>query len=190
MSTSSKTSHVVVVLADGGNVPSQDSAASVKEQRSSAPECSKAAAAASSGDLESGRPGKEPHSGKSERDCRICHLSLAAADREVCGADNAPIELGCSCKDDLAAAHQQCAETWFKIRGNKTCEICGSVARNVSGNCKAELSEVDEPVAPPPLHLVPGPPNFWHGHRFLNFVLACVIFAFVISWLFRFNVPS
>lgn len=32
--------------------------------------------------------------------------------------------------------------------------------------------------------------SFWQGHRFLNFLLACMVFAFVISWLFHFNVPS
>lgn len=32
--------------------------------------------------------------------------------------------------------------------------------------------------------------NFWQGHRFLNFLLACMVFAFVISWLFHFNIPS
>jgi len=32
--------------------------------------------------------------------------------------------------------------------------------------------------------------RFWQGHRFLNFLLACMIFAFVISWLFHFNVPG
>ncbi|KAL4386351.1 hypothetical protein GQ457_09G030190 [Hibiscus cannabinus] len=36
------------------------------------------------------------------------------------------------CKDDLAAAHKHCAEAWFKIKGNRTCEICGSTARNVA----------------------------------------------------------
>jgi len=55
------------------------------------------------------------HSVKVERDCRICHLSLDASNPE----SGLPIELGCSCKDDLAAAHKQCAEAWFKIRGNK-----------------------------------------------------------------------
>jgi hypothetical protein len=30
-----------------------------------------------------------------------------------------PMELGCSCKEDLAAAHKHCAEAWFKIKGNK-----------------------------------------------------------------------
>ena len=50
---------------------------------------------------------------KTEKDCRICYLSLESRESGV------PIVLGCSCKDDLAAAHKQCAETWFKIRGNK-----------------------------------------------------------------------
>lgn len=116
MSTSTQESLAVVVLAGGDNVRNQCSAASVEEQRSSAPECSEAASL----DLESGSPETKPPSGKSDRDCRICHLSLDEADGEECGADNATIELGCSCKDDLATAHRQCAETWFKIRGNRS----------------------------------------------------------------------
>ncbi|MED6193094.1 hypothetical protein PIB30_015747 [Stylosanthes scabra] len=67
---------------------------------------------------------------KVERDCRICHLSMDMTNHESGGS---PIELGCSCKDDLAAAHKHCAEAWFKIKGNKTCEICGSIAHNVAG---------------------------------------------------------
>ncbi|KAL6614163.1 hypothetical protein ACP70R_036433 [Stipagrostis hirtigluma subsp. patula] len=51
---------------------------------------------------------------KAERDCRICHLGLESAAAE----SGAGIVLGCSCKDDLSRAHKQCAETWFKIRGN------------------------------------------------------------------------
>lgn len=27
-----------------------------------------------------------------------------------------PIELGCSCKDDLAVGHKACAKAWLKIR--------------------------------------------------------------------------
>jgi hypothetical protein len=52
---------------------------------------------------------------KAERNCRICHLGLesGAADSGV------GITLGCSCKGDLSYSHKQCAETWFKIRGNK-----------------------------------------------------------------------
>lgn len=48
------------------------------------------------------------------KDCRICHLSL-----ENILETGVPIELGCSCKEDLAAAHKQCAEAWFKIKGNR-----------------------------------------------------------------------
>ncbi|KAM0954953.1 hypothetical protein FF1_023398 [Malus domestica] len=49
------------------------------------------------------------------RDCKIYHLSLDATNHE----SGIPIELGCSCKADLAAAHKQCAaEAWFKIKGN------------------------------------------------------------------------
>ncbi|XP_040932785.1 uncharacterized protein LOC108455880 isoform X2 [Gossypium arboreum] len=55
------------------------------------------------------------HLAKVEKDCRICHLGLESNSHE----SGAPIELGCSCKDDLAAAHKHCAEAWFKIRGNK-----------------------------------------------------------------------
>ncbi|KAH8496968.1 hypothetical protein H0E87_019622 [Populus deltoides] len=142
-------------------------------------------------DLEYGAPEIKLHLAKVERDCRICHLSLDAGSLE----GGLPIELGCSCKNDLAAAHKQCAEAWFKIKGNKTCEICGSIARNVAGaneTASAEqwnqASDVAVTAAPP---VQPADTrNFWQGHRFLNFLLACMVFAFVISWLFHFNVPS
>ncbi|KAL5991619.1 hypothetical protein ACLOJK_012528 [Asimina triloba] len=66
-------------------------------------------------DLESGAPEIKVHLAKVEKDCRICQLGLDSGSQE----SGVPIELGCSCKDDLAAAHRQCAEAWFKIRGNK-----------------------------------------------------------------------
>ncbi|KMT18298.1 hypothetical protein BVRB_2g024600 [Beta vulgaris subsp. vulgaris] len=130
------------------------------------------------------------HLSKVERDCRICHLSLDGSNPE----SGFPIELGCSCKEDLAAAHKHCAEAWFKIRGNKICEICGSTARNVVGVSEVELMEQwnetnDATATAPPPHPAETR-HFWQGHRFLNFLLACMVFAFVISWLFHFNVPS
>ncbi|CAI9091622.1 OLC1v1026695C1 [Oldenlandia corymbosa var. corymbosa] len=140
-------------------------------------------------DLEAGAQETKVHLSKTERDCRICHLSLDVANQE----SNVPIELGCSCKDDLAAAHKHCAEAWFKIKGNKTCEICGSIARNVVGINDSEFldNEGSETsiVAAAPIP-VSESRNFWQGHRFLNFLLACMVFAFVISWLFHFNIPS
>uniref|UniRef100_A0A5B7AHS4 RING-CH-type domain-containing protein n=1 Tax=Davidia involucrata TaxID=16924 RepID=A0A5B7AHS4_DAVIN len=143
-------------------------------------------------DLEGGVQEIKVHLAKSERDCRICHLSFDASNQE----SGIPIELGCSCKDDLAAAHKQCAEAWFRIKGNKTCEICGSTARNVAGANETELmeqwNEANDAAAAAAVASVPPAetPNFWQGHRFLNFLLACMVFAFVISWLFHFNVHS
>ncbi|GLT31419.1 hypothetical protein SLA2020_061550 [Shorea laevis] len=128
-----------------------------------------------------------------ERDCRICHLSLDATNQE----SGVPIELGCSCKDDLAAAHKHCAEAWFKIKGNKTCEICGSIARNIAYTNEGDLTEQrneanDSTISAQAAAMVlpTETRSFWHANRFLNFLLACMVLAFVISWLFHFNVPS
>ncbi|KZV51697.1 hypothetical protein F511_29523 [Dorcoceras hygrometricum] len=144
-------------------------------------------------DLEAGVSETKFRLAKTERECRICHLSLDAVHQD----SGVPIELGCSCKDDLAAAHKHCAEAWFKIRGNKTCEICGSIARNVINVNEvgsAEPCNDGTEVAPPLPAAAPAPSsqvrNLWQGHRFLNFLLACMVFAFVVSWLFHFNVRS
>lgn len=88
---------------------SSESGTEIVEGRSSVSECSVEV------DLERGLPEVKVHLAKVERDCRICHLTLDATNHE----SGIPIELGCSCKDDLAAAHKQCAEAWFKIKGNK-----------------------------------------------------------------------
>ncbi|KAG9138812.1 hypothetical protein Leryth_007447 [Lithospermum erythrorhizon] len=101
-----------------------------KGRESSNPECSVDL------DLEVGEEKDKSHYlVKSDMDCRICHLALDDSNQE----SGFPIELGCRCKNDLAAAHKQCAEAWFKIKGNRTCEICGSVARNVSAPNETQL---------------------------------------------------
>eukprot|EP01018_Ginkgo_biloba_P029892 Gb_16779 [translate_table: standard] len=125
------------------------------------------------GDVEKGGDG-------TERECRVCHMVLEK---------NQDIELGCACKDDLAFAHKHCAETWFKIKGDRTCEICGSTARNVVNIEDAEvMDQWNEGNTTAPT--ITEERNSWCGHHFLNFLLACVVFAFVISWLFRFSIPS
>lgn len=152
-----------------------------------------ALSSASELEIESGVPEIKVHLAKVERDCRICHLGLESNSQE----SGVPIVLGCSCKDDLGAAHKNCAEAWFKIKGNKTCEICNSVARNVFGSNDIESTvhsnETNNATAAVTV-LAPATVaetrSFWHGHRFLNFLLACMVFAFVLSWLFHFNVPS
>ena len=60
-----------------------------------------------------------------ERVCRICHLSseglLEATDAIATATTNSMdlIQIGCGCKDDLGIAHVYCAETWFKLKGNR-----------------------------------------------------------------------
>ncbi|KAK3231033.1 hypothetical protein Dsin_002914 [Dipteronia sinensis] len=183
---SSSSDHEPVVVVGGGG-------GEIKERRSSVSEGEEEV------DLECGGGGEREsesrvvvHLARVERDCRICHLSFDATNQE----SGLPIELGCSCKDDLAAAHKHCAEAWFKIKGNKTCEICGSTACNVTGANEAELAEqwnessdATPTAATAPMHQAEAR-NFWQGHRFLNFLLACMVFAFVISWLFHFNIPT
>ncbi|XP_010546299.1 PREDICTED: uncharacterized protein LOC104818413 [Tarenaya hassleriana] len=44
---------------------------------------------------------------------------------------DALIELGCSCKNDLALVHYACALKWFVNHGSTVCEICGHVAENI-----------------------------------------------------------
>ncbi|XP_019090538.1 PREDICTED: uncharacterized protein LOC104734912 [Camelina sativa] len=41
------------------------------------------------------------------------------------------LELGCSCKNDLALVHYACALKWFVNHGSTVCEICGKTAENI-----------------------------------------------------------
>ncbi|KAJ6707191.1 hypothetical protein OIU85_027533 [Salix viminalis] len=58
-----------------------------------------------------------------ERVCRICQLSseglLEATDATATTNSMDLIQIGCGCKDDLGCAHVYCAETWFKLKGNR-----------------------------------------------------------------------
>ncbi|KAK3021672.1 hypothetical protein RJ639_047506 [Escallonia herrerae] len=49
------------------------------------------------------------------------------------------IELGCSCKNDLALVHYACALKWFVNHGSTVCEICGGTAKNIK---TADLKKV------------------------------------------------
>lgn len=112
--------------------------------------------------------------------CRVCHLSVEKSP----SSGGEFIKLGCACKDDLALAHRLCAETWFKIKGNRTCEICGSTAQNISGNGDVNLIEqwtAGELNNPVPIRSE----RCWQNQPVCNTVLVCVILVLIASWLFR-----
>ncbi|KAG9158902.1 hypothetical protein Leryth_013295 [Lithospermum erythrorhizon] len=145
-----------------------------------------------SGELEMRKVDSDNKEEEVGKDCRICHLSLMGngiSDDDSNGNAGICIELGCACKGDLGNAHKQCAETWFKMKGNTTCEICGATAINIAGEQAPDLSSATAAVPPVPA-ASPERHNYCHGRRVMNFLLACMIFAFVISWLFHFNVLS
>ncbi|XP_047318024.1 uncharacterized protein LOC124921406 [Impatiens glandulifera] len=137
------------------------------------------------------------YSGGDERVCRICHLNSEQS-REMMTTRAGLIQLGCGCKDELGIAHGHCAESWFKIRGNRQCEICGETAKNVMGVGDYRFMEAWNQAGP---HggggsgTGAGAGGLSDGSErgccrrqpFCNFLMGCLVIAFVLPWFFRVN---
>lgn len=113
-----------------------------------------------------------------ERICRICHLSYQ---EDPDAPKTELILLGCGCKDDLGSAHVHCAEAWFKLKGNRLCEICGEAAKNVMGVADNRFIEGWSDTGDSSGRTS----RCLHGQPFCNFLLSCLVIAFVLPWFLR-----
>lgn len=64
----------------------------------------------------------------------------------------------------------------------RTCEICGVTAVNVASS---DAGNAEAAAAAPAVIVVE---TVWHGRRIMNFLLACMVLAFITSWLFHFKI--
>lgn len=139
----------------------------------------------------------ETEMSEGEKVCRICHLSSAQSFKgSSTGAKMELICLGCGCNGELGVSHLHCAEAWFKLKGNRKCEICGEMANNIRGFGADKFMEewIESGVRTNGIEV--SAPNSsqssreevcWHGQPFCNFLMACLVIAFVLPWLFRIN---
>lgn len=59
--------------------------------------------------------------------CLICLEQLAPEDFE----NGEAIILECQCRGDMAMRHRTCAEKWAHVKGNRICDICKTVVKNL-----------------------------------------------------------
>uniref|UniRef100_A0A7N0U3Q7 RING-CH-type domain-containing protein n=1 Tax=Kalanchoe fedtschenkoi TaxID=63787 RepID=A0A7N0U3Q7_KALFE len=129
---------------------------------------------------ENDEQGKE----EEEKICRICHLNSDQAD-----ISTALILLGCGCKGELGIAHLRCGQAWFKLKGNRVCEICGEPAANVTGAEGVNFIEEwkGNSVAEIGPQRAGGGGGCGRGQLLCNLLMACLVIAFVLPWSLRIN---
>ncbi|VAH63678.1 uncharacterized protein LOC119271946 [Triticum dicoccoides] len=121
--------------------------------------------------------------------CRICHLIPEGGDGPAAAPGSEVIRLGCCCKEELGHAHRQCAEAWFRIKGDRRCEICGSEAKNITGvEVKKFMEEWHGRRMATTGAMVERESTCWRRQPFCNFLLACLLIAFMLPWFFRLNI--
>ncbi|GMP54825.1 hypothetical protein CsSME_00019862 [Camellia sinensis var. sinensis] len=125
---------------------------------------------------------------RAEKVCRICHMSLSEENSELL------IQLGCGCKGELGVSHPHCAQTWFKHKGNRQCEICGKTAKNITGIQdtrivmewnEMRLMGMRSSAANPSSSSLSREGSRRCRPSFCNFLLACLVLAFILPWFFR-----
>ncbi|KAJ6830397.1 uncharacterized protein M6B38_354170 [Iris pallida] len=147
----------------------------------------RADAAAAAG-VEKGKVFVEEEEEEEEGLCRICHLSPDRKAGEAAASEL--MQIGCGCRSDLGTAHRDCAETWFRVKGNRCCEICGMNAKNITGEEDGSFMEEwhDRRAGSSSAHgNSPERVGCWRGRPFCNFLMACLVMAFILPWFFRVN---
>ncbi|XP_073113406.1 uncharacterized protein [Elaeis guineensis] len=114
---------------------------------------------------------------KEEKICRVCQMSS-----DCVSQSGDLIQLGCRCRNDLGTAHRNCAELWFAMKGNRVCEICGVVARNVTGVGDSDfMLEWNDMPRTSYFHRS----TKWRYHHVCTCVAAILFVALTIHWILQ-----
>ncbi|KAH0468101.1 hypothetical protein IEQ34_003134 [Dendrobium chrysotoxum] len=118
--------------------------------------------------------------------CRICHLSPELAGSPAGGWEQ--IQIGCGCKGELGFAHRRCAEAWFRVKGNRICEICGRTAKNIVGEEDSSFMKLwneGTSLDDNNNQNLQVRANCLISKSFCNFFLSFLVLVLVLPWFFK-----
>lgn len=108
--------------------------------------------------------------------CRICFVEL--------GEGSEMLKMECSCRGELALAHQECAVKWFSIKGNKICDICNQEVKNLPVTLlRIQNSQALQGSSTQQLEV--GGYRVWHNVPVLVIVSMLAYFCFLEQLLFN-----